>query len=99
MTVFGLSSKREITRTSIRVRTAMAAETREQGRYLGSRLDRGAGVPGVPQQGRHLATGGTGGALVKRRAGRGAAGCTETAAVRILAAPASASGSLSYYSS
>jgi len=32
MTVLGLSSKREVTRTSIRVRTAMAAQTREQGR-------------------------------------------------------------------
>ena len=32
MTVLGLSSKREITRTSIRVRTAMAVQTREQGR-------------------------------------------------------------------
>jgi site-specific DNA recombinase len=37
MTVPGLSSKREITRTSIRVRTAMAAQTRDQGRYLGGR--------------------------------------------------------------
>ena len=37
MTVLGLSSKREITRTKIRVRTAMAAQTREQGRYLGGR--------------------------------------------------------------
>ena len=37
MTMLGLSSKREITRTSIRVRTAMAAQTREQGRYLGGR--------------------------------------------------------------
>ena len=37
MTVLGLSSKREITRTSIRVRTAMAAQTKEQGRYLGGR--------------------------------------------------------------
>jgi hypothetical protein len=36
MTVLGLSSKREITRTSIRVRTAMAAQTR-RGRYLGGR--------------------------------------------------------------
>jgi hypothetical protein len=35
MTVLGLSSKREVTRTSIRVRTAMAVQTREQGRYLG----------------------------------------------------------------
>ena len=35
--MLGLSSKREITRTSIRVRTAMAAQTREQGRYLGGR--------------------------------------------------------------
>jgi DNA invertase Pin-like site-specific DNA recombinase len=37
MTVLGLSSKREVTRTSNRVRTAMAVQTREQGRYLGGR--------------------------------------------------------------
>ncbi len=37
MTVLGLSSKREVARTSIRVRTAMAAQAREQGRYLGGR--------------------------------------------------------------
>src|SRR6266851_8134797 len=37
MMALGLSSKREITRTRIRVRTAMAAQTREQGRYLGGR--------------------------------------------------------------
>jgi site-specific DNA recombinase len=37
MTVLGLSSKREVVRTSIRVRTAMAAQTRDQGRYLGGR--------------------------------------------------------------
>ena len=37
MTILGLSSKREITRTSSRVRTAMAVQTREQGRYLGGR--------------------------------------------------------------
>jgi site-specific DNA recombinase len=37
MTVLGLSSKREVTRTSIRVRTAMAVQVREQGRYLGGR--------------------------------------------------------------
>jgi len=37
MTVLGLSSKREVTRTSIRVRTAMAIQTKEQGRYLGGR--------------------------------------------------------------
>jgi hypothetical protein len=41
MTVLGLSSKREVTRTSIRVRTAMAAQTRDQGRYLGGRLPYG----------------------------------------------------------
>src|SRR5215472_11440576 len=35
MMALGLQSKREIIRTSIRVRTAMAAQTREQGRYLG----------------------------------------------------------------
>ena len=37
MTGLGLSSKREVIRTSIRVRTAMAVQTREQGRYLGGR--------------------------------------------------------------
>jgi len=37
MTGLGLSSKREVARTSIRVRTAMATQTREQGRYLGGR--------------------------------------------------------------
>jgi site-specific DNA recombinase len=37
MTRLGLSSKREVTRTSIRMRTAMAVQTREQGRYLGGR--------------------------------------------------------------
>lgn len=37
MLALGLSSKREITRTRIRVRTAMAAQTRERGRYLGGR--------------------------------------------------------------
>jgi site-specific DNA recombinase len=37
MLALGLSSKREITRTRIRVRTAMAVQTRVQGRYLGGR--------------------------------------------------------------
>ena len=37
MMALGLQSRREITRTKIRVRTAMAAQTREQGRYLGGR--------------------------------------------------------------
>ena len=37
MMALGLQSKREITRSRIRVRTAMAAQTREQGRYLGGR--------------------------------------------------------------
>jgi hypothetical protein len=37
MLALGLSSKRAITRTRIRVRTAMAAQTREEGRYLGGR--------------------------------------------------------------
>src|SRR3984957_8991511 len=40
MLALGLSSKREITRTRIRVRTAMAVLTREQGRYLGGRPPR-----------------------------------------------------------
>ncbi len=37
MLALGLASKREIARTRIRVRTAMATQTREQGRYLGGR--------------------------------------------------------------
>ena len=37
MLALGFQSKREITRTKIRVRTAMATQTREQGRYLGGR--------------------------------------------------------------
>jgi site-specific DNA recombinase len=37
MLALGLQSRREIIRTRIRVRTAMAAQTREQGRYLGGR--------------------------------------------------------------
>jgi site-specific DNA recombinase len=37
MLALGLQSKREIAPTRIRVRTAMAAQTREQGRYLGGR--------------------------------------------------------------
>ena len=37
MVALGLSSKREIMRTRVRVRTAMAAQTLEQGRYLGGR--------------------------------------------------------------
>jgi hypothetical protein len=37
MTHLGLSSKREVTRTSIRGRTAMAVQVRDQGRYLGGR--------------------------------------------------------------
>ncbi len=37
MLALGYQSKREITRTRIRVRTAMPAQTREQGRYLGGR--------------------------------------------------------------
>jgi DNA invertase Pin-like site-specific DNA recombinase len=37
MLALGWQSKREIIRTKIRVRTAMAAQTREQGRYLGGR--------------------------------------------------------------
>jgi site-specific DNA recombinase len=37
MLALGWQSKREITRTRIRVRAAMATQTREQGRYLGGR--------------------------------------------------------------
>jgi len=37
MLALGLQSKWEVTQTRIRVRTAMATQTREQGRYLGGR--------------------------------------------------------------
>ena len=37
MLALGFQSKQEITRTKIRVRTAMATQTREQGRYLDGR--------------------------------------------------------------
>ena len=37
MLALGYQSRREIARTKIRVRTAMAPQTREQGRYLGGR--------------------------------------------------------------
>jgi site-specific DNA recombinase len=37
MLALGVQSKREITRAKIRVRTAMAAQARHQGRYLGGR--------------------------------------------------------------
>ena len=37
MLALGWQSKREITMTRTRIRTAMAAQTREQGRYLGGR--------------------------------------------------------------
>jgi site-specific DNA recombinase len=45
MLALGFQSKREITRTRIRVRTAMAVQTREQGRYLGGRPPYGTGSP------------------------------------------------------
>ena len=45
MLALGLSSKREITRTRVRVRTAMAAQTLEQGRYLGGARRTGTGSP------------------------------------------------------
>jgi hypothetical protein len=40
MLALRLSSKREVTRTRIRVRPAMATQTRGQGRYLGGRPPR-----------------------------------------------------------
>jgi hypothetical protein len=46
--VLGLSSKREVVRTSIRVQTAMAVQTRDQGRYLGGRAVR-APADSAPQ--------------------------------------------------
>ena len=47
MLALGFQSRREITRTKIRVRTAMAAQTREQGRYLGGRPPYGYRLAGA----------------------------------------------------
>src|SRR3984957_12879691 len=47
MLALGLSSKREIARTRVRVRTAMATQTLEQGRYLGGRPPYGYRLPGA----------------------------------------------------
>jgi len=47
MLALGLQSKREITRTRIRVRTAMAVQAREQGRYLGGRPQYGYQLAGT----------------------------------------------------
>ena len=70
MLALGLSSKREITRTRVRVRTAMAAQTLEQGRYLGGRP-----AVRVPARGRRAApeqgARGVGTASAPARAGSG----------------------------
>jgi len=47
MLALGWQSKREITRTRARVLTAMAAQTREQGRYLGGRPPYGYRLAGA----------------------------------------------------
>ena len=71
MTMLGLSSKREVTRTSIRVRTAMAVQAREQGRYLGGRPPYGyrLGDAGPHPNKAHAAWGGgrTGWSRTRRR--------------------------------
>jgi site-specific DNA recombinase len=78
MLALGVQSKREITRTRIRVRTAMAAQTRDQGRYLGGRPPYGlpAGRRGpAPEQGpRRL---GTPGAPARTRSAHRAGGALD----------------------
>jgi site-specific DNA recombinase len=76
MLALGLSSKREITRTRVRVRTAMASQTLEQGRYLGGRPPYGYRARRrrpPPEQGpRRLGTAGAqAGTRSGDRAGRG----------------------------
>jgi hypothetical protein len=70
MLALGLSSKREITRTRIRVRTAMAAQTREQGRYPGGRppYRYGAAVPAGRAAGLRPVRTAAGISLVQRQA-------------------------------
>jgi Recombinase len=71
MMALGLQSRREVTRTRIRVRTAMAAQTREQGRYLGGRPPYGYRLAdaGPHPNKAHAAWGGgrTGCSLTRRR--------------------------------
>ena len=54
MMALGLQSKREITRTRIRVRTAMAAQTRDRAgthRAAGRPMDTGSPTPAPSEQG------------------------------------------------
>src|SRR5258706_12465648 len=77
MTVLGLSSKREVTRTRIRVRTAMAAQPRE-GRYMGGRPPYGyrlADAGPHPEQGARPL--GPAGAPPEARPGRCACGALD----------------------
>lgn len=69
MLALGFQSKREITRTRIRVRTAMATQTREQGRYLGAARRTGTAWP-MPDRTRTRST------------RRGAAGHTSWSRIR-----------------
>jgi DNA invertase Pin-like site-specific DNA recombinase len=75
MMALGLQSKREITRTRIRVRTAMAAQTREQGRYLGGRPPYGYRLADAgPHPNKAHAAWGAAGTPAGARPGNGAAG-------------------------
>jgi len=82
MLALGLSSKREIARTRVRVRTAMAAQTLEQGRYLGGRPRRtatGSATPGRTRTRRtpHGAGAHTGWNRTRRRR-RSSRGCSRS---------------------
>ena len=78
MLALGYQSRREIARTKIRVRTAMATQTREQGRYLGGRPPYGyrladagphpnkAHAAATPRRGNTAGCGEGGGAIARR---------------------------------
>ena len=77
MMALGLQSRREIARTKIRVRTAMAAQTREQGRTLAAGRPTGTGWP-MPGRTRTRRTPpGAAGAPAGARPGDGAAWCVD----------------------
>ena len=79
MVALGRQSKREITRTRIRVLTAMAARAREQGRYLGGRPPYGYGLADVgphPNKAHPAWGGGPGGWSHTRTPRRWWAGCS-----------------------
>jgi hypothetical protein len=80
MVALGLSSKREITRIRVRVRTAMAAQTLEQGRYLGGRPPYGYRLADAGPHPNEAHAAGAAGAPARAGSGHGAGGVVDVRA-------------------